>query len=134
MQHKSNTQPAERRGAARERLFVAARLSYANGAISMACTVTQLSTEGARINVDGAVSLPESFDISIPQREFTARARLVWREENKAGIEFLAEAPAVEPTTANYQAKIRALEALNAKFKAQIAEMTNQLHRLTDEA
>lgn len=129
-----NAQVSEPRAAPRERLFVAARLSYAHGAISMACTVTQFSASGARINLAEAAALPETFDISIPQRDFTCRARLIWRDGGKAGIEFLAEAPPAEATTADYQEKIRLLEALNARFKAQIAEMTTQLHRLTDEA
>jgi PilZ domain len=129
-----NLKPSDARVAVRERLFVTARISYANGAISSPCTVTQLSPTGARINVADALSLPEIFDISIPQRNFSCRARLVWREQSKAGIEFVVEAPAPEQTTADYQEKIRALEALNAKFKAQIAEMTTQLHRLTGEA
>jgi PilZ domain len=133
MNPRQNAQIAEPRAAPRERLFLAARLIYAKGAMSTPCTVTQLSVSGARINLGETVSLPETFEISIPQRDFSCRARLVWRDGGRAGIEFQAEAPPPEPTTADYMEKIRALEALNAKFKAQIAEMTTQLHRLTDE-
>ena len=134
MNQRQNTQVSETRAAPRERMFVAARLSYAHGALSVACTVTQLSATGARLNIADPASLPDMFDISIPHKDFNSRARMIWREGSKAGIEFLAPAPAPEATTADYQEKIRVLEALNARFKAQIVEMTTQLHRLTDEA
>ena len=134
MTQNQNSMPAEARAAPRERLFLAARLSYASGAISVACTVTQLSAIGAKIKVADPRSLPEIFEIIIPQRDLQCRARMVWQAESKAGIEFLPDTPAPRLTTADYIEKIRALEVLNAKFKAQIAEMTQTLHRLTDEA
>ena len=130
----ANTQPSDLRQTSRERLFLPGRASYAHGAISTACTVLQLSATGARLNIEASFTIPEIFELSIPQRGIDCRARLVWREADKAGVEFLAEAPASEPSTDAYMAKIKNLEALNAKFKAQIAELTVQVRRLTEEA
>ena len=126
-------QPSDLRQTTRERLFLPARASYAHGAISTACTVVQLSATGARLNIDTSFTIPEIFELSIPQRGIDCRARLVWREGAKAGVEFLAEAPISEPSAEDYVAKIKTLEQLNAKFKAQIAELTVQVRRLTEE-
>lgn len=134
MNIQQNTQPAETRHGTRERIFLPARASYGNGAISTSCTVLQLSETGARLNLPAAFSLPETFAIAIPQRNIDCRARLVWREGDKVGIEFLPDAPQTEPTAEECAARIRALESLNAKFKAQIIELTAQMRRLTDEA
>ena len=125
-------QPPDHRIALRERIFLQAHISYSNGAISTTCTVMQISATGARLNLAGTVTLPEIFDISIPQKGIACRAQIVWREPTRAGIRFLA-GPAVDATAdGEHFEKIRALEALNAKLRAQVAELTTKLHRLTD--
>ena len=130
----ASPQPSDLRQTARERLFLPARASYAQGAISTACTVLQLSATGARLSIETSFTLPEIFELSIPQRGIDCRARLVWREGAKAGVEFLAEAPNSEPSAGEFVAKIKTLETQNAKLKAQIAELTVQVRRLTEEA
>jgi PilZ domain len=128
-----NLQVKEARAAPRERAFLKARVSYNDGAISMSCTVVQISPSGARLNFDSIVSLPEIFDIEVPHKSIACRAKLVWRDRTLAGVEFVPEAVASHDGNADYLAKIRTLEALNAKFKAQIAELTSQVRRLTEE-
>ena len=130
----ASPQPSDLRQTARERLFLPARASYAQGAISTACTVLQLSATGARLSIETSFTLPEIFELSIPQRGIDCRARLVWRGGDKAGVEFLAEAPNSEPSAGDFVAKIKTLETQNAKLKAQIAELTVQVRRLTEEA
>ena len=130
----ASPQPSDLRQTARERLFLPARASYAQGAISTACTVLQLSATGARLSIETSFTLPEIFELSIPQRGIDCRARLVWRGGDKAGVEFLAEAPNSEPSAGDFVAKIKTLEMQNAKLKAQIAELTVQVRRLTEEA
>jgi hypothetical protein len=95
--------------------------------------VTQLSTSGARLNVSSSVSLPDRFEISIPQRGVKFRARLVWRHGDQAGVEFedLDQSDS-EPLPEDLPARIRELEAINAKLRAQVAELTLQVARLTE--
>ena len=93
----------------------------------------QISTTGARLNLDSGFALPEIFDIVIPHRSIDGRARVVWRDQGQAGIEFVVEKVPAIGSTEDYNAKIRKLEELNARFKAQIAELTTQVRRLTEE-
>ena len=79
---------AEARRALRVRTFLQARVSYGDGAISTACTVNQLSDVGARLNIASTVSLPDDFEIAIPQRGIARRARLVWRKDDQVGDRF----------------------------------------------
>jgi len=80
-------QPDARRGK-RERTFLPARISFGEGALKADCVVTQFSPSGARINVPAAVALPDRFNIAIPQRGLNCRAKLVWRKDDLAGLEF----------------------------------------------
>lgn len=120
------------RRAVRVRTFLQARISYGDGAISNECTVNQLSEFGARLTLASTVALPDLFDIAIPQREISGRAKLVWRDNDQVGIDFLGNEDRTAPAT-DYLARIKALEAENAKLKAQIGALLSQVHRLTEE-
>ncbi|MGD0720443.1 MAG: PilZ domain-containing protein [Roseiarcus sp.] len=115
------------------RVVLQARASYSDGAISTQCTVNELSDVGARINIATSFSLPETFDINIPQRNLTRRAKLLWRTGNQAGLEFIeADAATLSPFAHDPTARIKALEAENAKLKAQIGVLMQQVQRLTE--
>ncbi len=124
---------AEGRRSARVRTFLEARVSYSDGAISTPCTVNQLSDIGARLSVPSTVTLPATFEIAIPQRGIARRAKLVWRRDDLVGIDFLDGAASEPTSTMDPTARIKALEAENAKLKAQIGVLTQQIHRLTEE-
>jgi hypothetical protein len=117
----------------RERTFLPARIKFGDGALSTQCTVTQLSSVGARLNISASISMPDRFDIEIPQRGVSSRARLVWRKDDQAGIEFDAPDGASASEAGGPQARIRELEATNAKLRAQISELLIQVKRLTED-
>ena len=129
-----NTSPSEARRAIRVRTFLQARISYGDGAISTECTVSQLSDVGARLTLASTIALPDLFDIAIPQRGISCRAKLVWRNDDQVGIDLLSgEEDLPAPTTEDYLARIKALEAENGKLKMQISTLLQQVHRLTAE-
>lgn len=124
---------ADTRRSQRVRTFLQARVSYSEGAISTACTVNQLSDVGARLNITSAFSLPETFEVAIPQRGIARRARLVWRKDDQAGIDFIDGEETQPAPAANPASRIKALEAENAKLKTQIGLLMQQVRRLTEE-
>jgi hypothetical protein len=126
-------QSPQPRQSVRERTFLPARIKFGDGVLSTQCTVTQLSAVGARLNISASVSMPDRFDIEIPQRGLSNRARLVWRKDDQAGIEFDAPEAASAPQAGDLQARIRELEATNAKLRAQISELLVQVKRLTED-
>jgi hypothetical protein len=121
----------EGRRSPRVRTFLQARVSYSDGAISTVCTVNQLSDVGARINIASAFSLPDTFEIAIPQRGITRRAKLIWRRDDQAAVDFVYDEESQTP--ADPAVRIKALEAENAKLKAQISVLLQQVNRLTEE-
>jgi hypothetical protein len=123
----------EARRAKRERTFLPARISFREGAMWADCTVTQLSPTGARISVAAGVALPDRFNIAVPQRGLNCRAKLVWRKDDLAGVEFeLTDKASPAPTVQDYLARIGELEVANAKLRGQIAELLVQVQRLTE--
>jgi hypothetical protein len=126
---KSEPRPARR--AARERAFLQARLSFAHGAVSFPCVVTQISATGAKLSVGDEVSVPDRFQLEIPQRGVDCPAEMVWRRNGQVGVVFLApEAPPERWETS--LARLRELEAENAKLRASLLSLTEQLSRITE--
>jgi hypothetical protein len=123
----------EARRSLRVRTFLQARVTYGDGAMSTSCTVNQLSDVGARLNISGACSLPETFEVAIPQRNIARRARLVWRKDDQAGVDFIDDEEDRRTPAADPAGRIKELEAENAKLKAQIGLLMQQIGRLTEE-
>ena len=129
-----NVSPSDARRAIRVRTFLQARISYGEGAISTECTVSQLSDTGARLTVASTVALPDVFDIAVPQRGISRRAKQVWRNDDQVGVDFVGgDEDLSASTTEDYLARIKALEAENGKLKTQISALLQQVRRLTDE-
>jgi hypothetical protein len=59
-------------------------------AFTRPCTLTNLSSRGARLEVPGTHQLPEQFMLLIPNERRLARARLVWRRPGICGVKFLS--------------------------------------------
>lgn len=79
--------PREKRVAERRVVYRFARLLLPNRTV-LACIVRDLSTTGARIVIEGAVTLPRKVIMKIDQTGETRRALVVWQEENVAGLAF----------------------------------------------
>jgi hypothetical protein len=77
----------EKRNALRHRVFKGATLTYDGG--DVACTVRNISTGGAGIEIHGSVFLPRSFKLSISVDKFARECRTVWRSDNRIGLAFL---------------------------------------------
>lgn len=55
------------------------------------CIIVDASPHGARVEFDGAFSLPEFVLLKVVITGETRRARVVWKRENAAGLSFLME-------------------------------------------
>ena len=54
----------------------------------LACTVRNMSSQGAAIDLVDRVSLPPSFVLLIEKDQFIRRCRPVWRNERRIGLAF----------------------------------------------
>jgi hypothetical protein len=113
---------AERREEPRLRSIIAGRLMFNNGNTSVDCTVRNLTRAGAKLTVSAAVTVPDLFDLFIPQKGVTRRAKTRWRRGEELGITFLGSGE--DAAEAALRRRIAQLEAENARLRARVAELT----------
>src|SRR3954452_22989390 len=87
---------SDQRVAPRMRTLIAARISFNNGQSALDCLIRNLSDTGAKLIVSAAVTLPECFDLIVPQKSLTRRARIAWRRGEAIGVRFDDDAPRSE--------------------------------------
>lgn len=124
---------SENRREPRQRTFLKGRIVFNNGASSMDCLVRDMSSAGARLALTETATLPEVFDLYIPQKERTYKANLRWRRSDGIGIAFVEEGAVAPPAPApapdqDHSASVLALvrrigelEAENAALRRLIA-------------
>jgi PilZ domain len=76
----------EKRAARRYRVLKGAILAF--GGSGVACTVRNLSSGGAAIEVADRIRLPTSFTLLIECDQFMRRCRPVWCNEKRIGVAF----------------------------------------------
>jgi len=79
---------SDQRIAPRLKALLAAKISFNNGQSTLDCLIRNLSDTGAKLIVSAAVTLPECFDLIIPQKSETRRARIAWRRGEEIGVRF----------------------------------------------
>jgi len=80
----------ERRRIARHVVNIPARIDV--GGTIRACTVVDISELGAKLAVEGALALPDSFTLLLsPSGHPARRCRVAWRADENVGVEFLGE-------------------------------------------
>jgi hypothetical protein len=76
----------ETRIAPRYRVMKAARIEYGNNKI--ACTIRDLSTTGAALELSDRSKIPDTFTLVMPDDGLKLLCHVVWRREFRIGIAF----------------------------------------------
>ena len=77
----------ENRAAPRHRVLKRGTLAF-NGGGGVDCTVRNISSSGARIDIASPIGLPESFTLVIEADQFMRHCHAVWSSEQRVGIAF----------------------------------------------
>src|SRR3954453_22488616 len=121
------TLDCNQRVAPRMRTLIAAKISFRNGQSTLDCLIRNLSDTGAKLIVSAAVTLPECFDLIVPQKSVTRRVRIVWRRGEAMGVRFDEGAPRSEsrdPDATSLTRRMRELEAEVARLQSRILQLT----------
>jgi len=86
---------SEQRRAARGRVIYGGVLIFNNRCSTMNCIVRDFSANGVRIEVKHNALLPDHLHLVIARKGREFAARVAWRSEGAAGLEF------IEPSTAS---------------------------------
>src|SRR4051794_27059358 len=114
------------RVAPRLKVLLAAKMIFNNGQSALDCLIRNLSDTGAKLIVSAAVTLPECFDLIIPQKSLTRRARIAWRRGEDIGVRFEAGHPSEssDPDASALKRRIRELEVEVARLRSRILQLT----------
>jgi hypothetical protein len=80
----------ERRKEPRHRTLKAGLIAF-NRAGTIDCRVRNLSVIGAGLEVASQVGIPDEFTLLIEHQQLKRRCRVVWRQPNRLGVEFMAD-------------------------------------------
>lgn len=78
----------ERRRQARMRTLKSARIIFNEHRSVIDCTVRNLTSGGACLNVESAIGIPERFDVLFDADKSVRPCRMVWHKERQVGVEF----------------------------------------------
>jgi hypothetical protein len=78
----------EKRAAPRYKVFKRGLIALNDAAGAVECTVRNLSSIGARVDIDHPERLPPSFTLVIEADQLMRRCRPVWMTERHLGIAF----------------------------------------------
>ena len=119
---------SERRNSRRSKSFLRGLVYVSRKRGGLSCLIRDLSDKGARIVFSDTVTLPDTVELYIPQREQTLKARVSWRRNDEIGLAFAAaERPAETlPSAAEVANRVATLEA-------EIASLRSLLKRINAE-
>src|ERR1051326_3262248 len=80
----------EFRKSRRTRTLLRGKLAYGAGAFSIDCVISDLSETGARVQVQTGASIPERVYLVHLRARTAYEAKVMWRRDNFAGLEFTA--------------------------------------------
>jgi hypothetical protein len=78
--------PTEKRAARRHKVLKGATIAFDGNGV--ACTVRNLSSHGAALDLASSVILPASFMLLIEADQFIRRCHPVWSHEKRIGVAF----------------------------------------------
>ena len=81
----------ERRALVRHKTFFKGRIYFNNRLASMDCIVRDVTAKGARLEFSENVTLPEVFELYVPNKDEYFRARVVWRRGSNIGTDWKPE-------------------------------------------
>ena len=127
---------SERRNSRRLKSFLRGFVYFDKRRGAMSCLVRDLSGEGARIIFSENVTVPETFDLHILQKNQTLRARVTWRRGDEIGLGFSAANPAADPLpdAAELMKRVAQLEGEIASLRKMLKRMKGDQQPVNDEA
>ncbi|HUC51883.1 MAG TPA: PilZ domain-containing protein [Xanthobacteraceae bacterium] len=120
---------SERRRARRTKSFLRGFVYVSRQQGALACLIRDMSDTGARIVFSDTVTLPNTVDLYIPQREQTLHAKVRWRHGDEVGLAFAV------PQQRSADATMSETEVVQrvAMLEAEIDSLRSVLKRLKRE-
>jgi CheY-like chemotaxis protein len=93
-------QGQDRRRSTRKRLLKGGVIAFSARHATLPCVVRDLSETGARLQVQNAAAVPDTFELVVELDGLEASGEVVWRRPGEVGIRFLGKPVRVAPRRA----------------------------------
>lgn len=117
----------ERRVVNRSRSFLKGRVFFNNRLSSVDCIIRDINDRGARLTFASAVSVPEIFELAIPNKDEAFRAHVIWHHGTEIGVAFDT---GKSGTIAEVNASQSALAERVERLEKDVAAMKRRLDQL----
>jgi hypothetical protein len=114
----------DRRAFQRTRTYLGAQVVFNNRFSTVDCLVRNLSGDGAKLTFAGTALIPRTIDVLIRNDGESRHAKIIWRTESAAGVEFV-QAGRDKVVSLEAARKIKRLEADVATLAQRVAEMVD---------
>jgi hypothetical protein len=123
----------EARRSDRARALLGARIILNNHQSTIECQVRNISATGAKLVIANSISVPDEFEIQIPQKGRAFNAQVVWRTARETGVRFVPHPDdAIGESSDEAHRRIKSLETENARLKKKIADLQQRLEKWSE--
>ncbi len=121
----------EPRKSPRARTMLGAQIIFNNRSSTVDCQIRNMSEEGAKIIIHDHLSIPQRFEFHVPQKGRSFKAKVIWRQDNEAGLEFLQDnaVQATASSATNLSERLKELETENASLRRRVTDLQARLDR-----
>jgi hypothetical protein len=124
MPGQSEHRKVDRRRVARQKSLLRGTIHFNNRRSALDCTIRDISPYGARLIFSDAVTVPDVFELNIPQKEQTLRSHAIWRHGHEVGVAFSQHVPMDgPPEDGNLAERVQRLESEVASLKRLVRQI-----------
>jgi hypothetical protein len=116
----------ERRQHPRNRVYYGGMVAFNARNSTLDCLVRNFSPRGAKIEFENSAILPDRIDFEVARRGLSCLARLVWRDQNTAGLMFSEEREMGDVVSLDWARKLRASERTNRRLKSRLDQILSE--------
>jgi len=110
----------ESRHSPRMRTLLKGTIVFSNRMHSFDCLVRNWSDTGARLEFGTGPTVPDNFELDIPQKSRVYRCIVAWRRGNEIGVHFVHEDKA-DPAVALLE-RLKTIEQQNNRLRRQLLD------------
>lgn len=79
----------DRRSHPRRRTFKGGKLTFNKGLSVLDCIIRDLSDDGASLELESTIGVPETFELLIAPDRVRRRCKVMWRSQRYVGVSFI---------------------------------------------
>jgi hypothetical protein len=117
-----DTTAQEQRSAPRQRSFLQGRVFFNSRRSSIDCIIRDLSDDGARLKFATTPTIPEVFELYVPNKDESYQARIIWHDGSDMGVTLSPFSEVPVGTRSALEERVARLEREVAALKRRLEE------------